>query len=128
MVTLTLKTMATSSILLDPIVANNTYREPTGSILPHILLYLFQIVALISPNFSGRRWVFIGILLALFVESQCNLHFITNLSLAQPFCIYWAFLFATFKNLILSSEKGLRHISSGMIAALKRLCVICHEL
>ncbi|KAF2690569.1 hypothetical protein K458DRAFT_287911 [Lentithecium fluviatile CBS 122367] len=92
--------------LLHDLNEDNIFGKPEGSITAHILLYLFQILAFVSSNFPGRRYLFTGILLALFIESQRNLHFTNNLGLAQPFCIQWSFLLASLEKLILSGKEG----------------------
>jgi hypothetical protein len=86
--------------------ANTVYNEPTSSKIPHILIYIVQILALWSPNFVARRFLFSGILLALYIETLRNLHFTNDLGSAQPFCIQWSFLIATFEKLLLSGDEG----------------------
>ncbi|KAI1144993.1 putative toxin biosynthesis protein [Nemania diffusa] len=86
--------------------ANNIFAEPEGSIVPHILLYIVQLVALISPNFPGRRYIFSGILLGLLFQVQLQPRFTNDLGSAQPFCIQWSFLVATLEKLLLSGDEG----------------------
>ncbi|KAI0471152.1 putative toxin biosynthesis protein [Xylaria cf. heliscus] len=86
--------------------ANNISSRPDGSIVPHILLYFFQLVALVSPKFPGRRYVFSGILLGLHVQVQLQPRFTDDIAIAQLFCIQWSFLLATLEKLLLSGDEG----------------------
>ncbi|KAI0549799.1 putative toxin biosynthesis protein [Xylaria curta] len=86
--------------------ANDMFKEPDGSIVPHILLYVVQLVAFMSPKFAGRRYIFSGILLGLLVQAQLHPRFTKDIGLAQPFCIQWSFLLATLEKLLLSGDEG----------------------
>ncbi|KAH6666346.1 toxin biosynthesis protein [Halenospora varia] len=86
--------------------ANKQLKGPDSSIIPHILLWFVQIIALASPPFLGRRAIFSVwiILLAIY----CNLHpyFTNDFALAQPFSIAWSFYMATLAKLLFSGPQG----------------------
>lgn len=92
--------------LEDPSVANDVFSETNDSIIPHIALYVTQLVALASPRFPGRRFVFSGILLALMVQAMRHPRFTKDIGTAQPFCIQWSFWIGTMEKLLLSGEEG----------------------
>ncbi|KAK7709274.1 hypothetical protein SLS63_013242 [Diaporthe eres] len=95
-----------AEVLEDRSVANDVFSEPNDSIVPHIALYVTQLVALVSPKFTGRRFFFSGILLALMVQAMRHPRFTNNMGTAQPFCIQWSFWIATMEKLLLSGEEG----------------------
>ncbi|KAH8773842.1 membrane bound O-acyl transferase family-domain-containing protein [Diaporthe sp. PMI_573] len=92
--------------LEDRSVANDVFSEANDSIIPHIALYVTQLVALASPKFPGRRFVFSGILLALMAQATRYPRFTNDMGRAQPFCIQWSFWLATMEKLLLSGEEG----------------------
>lgn len=63
-------------------------REPQGSILPHILLILFQIAILSGPPFPHRRELTIGAILGLSAACHAS-SFTQNLALANLFALAW---------------------------------------
>ncbi|KAF3058427.1 toxin biosynthesis protein [Daldinia childiae] len=85
---------------------NDIFPDPIGSITPYILLYVVQLVALASPKFPLRRFLFSGILLGLLVQTQTQPPFTNEIGLAQLFCIQWSFLLATLEKILLSGEEG----------------------
>lgn len=86
--------------------ANRDLRIPTGSIIPHILLLAAQILLLISPPFKGRPFLSVFMILSLLVFSQLNPYFTTDIGLAQPASIGWAFAMSTLEKLLLHGPFG----------------------
>ncbi|KAG9230929.1 toxin biosynthesis protein [Amylocarpus encephaloides] len=86
--------------------ANTVLIEPQSSIIPHIILYVSQIIALALPPFRGRREVFSILILGLAVYVYANPHFTNNVSLAQPFTIAWSYYMATLAKLLCSKVPG----------------------
>lgn len=83
--------------------------EPDGSVAPHILLALAQIIALISPQFPFRRHVFTAILVALFAASRLRPHFSNDPAVVQPFVLGWSTFLSAFEKIIFSGEEGPEH-------------------
>jgi hypothetical protein len=81
-------------------------RLPTGSSIPHILLLAAQILLLASPPFKGRRFISTYLILSLLVVSQLDPYFSTDVSVAQPASIGWAFAASTLEKLALSGPSG----------------------
>lgn len=79
-------------------------RTPTGSIIPHILLWVVQLVALASNPFRGRGTLFAGAIICLAILSQINPHFTNNIALAQPFTIGWSNYLSTLEKLLFCAE------------------------
>lgn len=86
--------------------SGRTLKEPDASILPHILLWLCQVVALACPAFRGRRALFSTLIIALAIECNLNPYFTTNFDLAQPFSLAWSFYLATLSKLLFSGRQG----------------------
>lgn len=78
---------------------NTKLREPDSSIIPHIALYVVQLVALASPDFRGRRPIFITLIISLAIYTLTHPHFTNDMALAQPFNIGWSFYLATIAKL-----------------------------
>jgi hypothetical protein len=93
---------------------NRQLLKPTGSITPHILLWMVQIVALASPRFRCRRLVFAGAIIATAIASQINPHFTNDIALAQPFTIGWSNYLSTLEKILFSGpgewEGSLWHV------------------
>ena len=87
-------------------ISNRTLHTPTGSIVPHLLLWAVQVVGLILPRFSGRRTLFSGAILALIFLSQVNPHFTNNIALAQPFTIGWSVYLSVLEKVLFSEQPG----------------------
>ena len=85
---------------------NRALHIPSGSILPHILLWALQLVALTSPPFHGRRAFFSVAILSLAVLSQINPHFTNDIALAQPFTIGWSIYLSTLEKILFSPDPG----------------------
>lgn len=85
---------------------HHTLRVPSASIVPHISLYLVQVIALASPRFKGRKHVFAVIILVLCIYTQIYPHFTNNVGLAQPFTIAWSYYLATLAKLVFSGPSG----------------------
>ncbi|KAF2789624.1 hypothetical protein K505DRAFT_410225 [Melanomma pulvis-pyrius CBS 109.77] len=81
---------------------NIVFKKPDSSIVPHILLWLVQIIALSSPPFTGRRATFSVLIIALGVYCNVKPHFTNNFDLAQPFSIAWSFYTAVLAKLLFS--------------------------
>jgi hypothetical protein len=84
-------------------------REPTGSIAPHILLLITQIIALTSPRFPFRRHIFTTLLLVLFTASRIHPHFSNDLGLVQPFILAWSTFLSSLEKIALSGDEGPEH-------------------
>lgn len=78
---------------------NTIFQEPQSSIIPHILLYIVQYIALISPQSQYRRVTFNVLIIGLAVYSLTHPHFTNDLTIAQPFNIGWSFYLATLAKL-----------------------------
>lgn len=85
---------------------NKELHTPTGSIIPHILLWVVQLVALASPPFRGRQAFFATAIILLAIISQTNPHFTNDIALAQPFTIGWSVYLSTLEKIILSAHPG----------------------
>ncbi|KAF2675645.1 hypothetical protein K458DRAFT_397757 [Lentithecium fluviatile CBS 122367] len=92
-------------------------RESDGSIAPHILLALAQIIALLSPQFPFRRHVFTAILIALFAASRLRPHFSNNPAIVQTFVLGWSTFLSAFERMYSLEKKGQR-ITSGALTGL----------
>ncbi|KAI1157501.1 toxin biosynthesis protein [Nemania serpens] len=92
-------------VVNDEHLANGTLKIPDASIVPHLLLFLVQILALASPSYRGLRIGFIFIITILAV--YCNLHprFTTNFYLAQPTSLAWSIYLPTIAKLCVSEGK-----------------------
>lgn len=80
-------------------------REPKGSILPHILLLVVQVVALSGPPFRGRRSLVSGAIIGLSVACHTN-QFTTNLGLANLFALAWPHYLLTLSHFVFASPGG----------------------
>ncbi|KAJ8069763.1 hypothetical protein OCU04_000182 [Sclerotinia nivalis] len=87
-------------------VPNTTLREPESSVIPHILLFVCQFVALALFRFSGRRPFFCIAIIVLAIWAHFHPHFTNNIALAQPFTIAWSYYMNTLAKLIFSGEEG----------------------
>ncbi|MCJ1458991.1 hypothetical protein MMC28_009368 [Mycoblastus sanguinarius] len=85
---------------------NKTLRNPNGSIVPHILLWAVQLVALTSPPFRGRRTLCSVTILSLAILSQINPHFTNDIAIAQPFTIGWSVYLSTLEKILFSADPG----------------------
>jgi hypothetical protein len=85
---------------------NTTLKEPDSSILPHLLLWLLQIVALSGPRFRGRRITMSLAIAALALYCNLHPHFTNDFDLAQPFSLAWSFYLATLSKLLFSGPQG----------------------
>lgn len=84
-------------------------REPDGSIIPHVLLALTQIIALVSPKFPYRRLFFTSILVALFIGSCVRPHFSNNESILLPFTFVWMTYLSALEKIMFSGDQGPEH-------------------
>ena len=87
-------------------IRNDTFAEPKDSIIPHILLWVVQIVALSSPPFRGRRELFVTTIICLAIWNQTHPHFTNDPGRAQPFAIAWSFYMNTLQMLLFSTALG----------------------
>lgn len=81
-------------------------QAPTGSIIPHLLLWIFQLLGLLSPPFNGRRIIFAVAIMFMAILSQINPHFTNDIALAQPFTIGWSICLSTLEKILFSSDPG----------------------
>ncbi|KAG6988940.1 thioredoxin reductase gliT [Physcia stellaris] len=79
---------------------------PTGSIVPHLLLWICQIFALFCPPFSGRATISAVAIGFLAIFSQIRPHFTNDIALAQPFTIGWSVCLSTLEKILFSSSPG----------------------
>ena len=91
--------MAAATSRLTP---NRTLLEPTGSIYPHIALWLVQLVVLVSPRFPRRRLVSATAIIGLVIASQIDPYFTQDVATAQPFTIGWANYLSTLEKVLFS--------------------------
>lgn len=96
----------TRGAAMSPNAPNRQLRTPTGSTTPHVLLWIFQILALASPPFQGRRTVFAIVIIVLFCTSQVEPHCFNDLALAQPLSIEWANALSTLEKILFSAPPG----------------------
>ena len=85
---------------------NLELREPTGSIVPHVLLWVVQLVALASPNFRGRRTFFATAIIVLTIWSMIDPNFTKDTGLARPFTLAWANYFSTLEKIMFAGVNG----------------------
>ncbi len=82
---------ATSLSSDDPgSVPNTSLRDPTGSIAPHVILMVLQLLALAGPPLPYRRGILIVITLSLGATYLSRPHFTNSFGLAQPFSMLWS--------------------------------------
>ncbi|KAF4614376.1 hypothetical protein G7Y89_g15360 [Cudoniella acicularis] len=86
--------------------ANRELATPTGSIIPHILLWLIQIITLSAPHFRGRRALFSCAIIFLAISALQNSHFTNDAKNAQPFALAWANWLATLEKILFSGDAG----------------------
>lgn len=97
---------ATSPSAAELSTPNLELREPTGSIVPHVLLCVVQLVALASPNFRGRRSFFVTAIIVLAIWSMIDPNFTNNTELARPFTLTWANYFSTLEKIMFAGANG----------------------
>ncbi|KAI1457506.1 toxin biosynthesis protein [Annulohypoxylon moriforme] len=85
---------------------NTALSDPDSSIIPHILLWVIQLVALSAPPFRGRRAGFSVLIAVLAVYCNLNPHFTNDFGLAQPFSLAWSFYMNTLAMLLFSGPQG----------------------
>lgn len=91
---------------MDKHLSGTALREPDASILPHILLWLCQGVALACPTFRGHRVLSSTLIIALAIQCNLNPYFTKNFDLAQPFSLAWSFYLATLSKILFSGGQG----------------------
>ena len=82
------------------------YAEPTGSVLPHQLIWLLQALALAGPRFPYRRPLFTASILACAIWLNAHPHFTNRVADMQPYALSWAFYVGTLDKLLLSDPAG----------------------
>ncbi|GAW20411.1 hypothetical protein ANO14919_099170 [Xylariales sp. No.14919] len=95
-----------TNVVSDEHLANGTLKIPDSSIIPHLLLFLVQILALASPPYRGLRIGFIFIITILAVYCNLHRHFTNNFDLAQPASLAWSFYLPTIAKLCVSEGKN----------------------
>lgn len=85
---------------------NTTLSNPDSSIIPHILLWGVELVALSTPPFPGRRAGFSMLIAGLAVYCNLNSHFTNDFGLAQPFSLAWSFYMNTLAMLLFTGPQG----------------------
>jgi hypothetical protein len=85
---------------------NSDLGTPTGSIVPHILLWVVQIVALAAPRFPGRRALSTSLIVFLAFAALRNAHFTDDPQSAQPFALAWANWLGTLEKILFSGKAG----------------------
>ena len=91
---------------VDLLKPNTIYNEPTGYILPHILLCAAQFFALLCPPFRGRNALFSATIFLLVIWSHFNAHFTNDPSAAQPFALLWPNYMGVVEKLLFSGPGG----------------------
>ncbi|KAI1182832.1 membrane bound O-acyl transferase family-domain-containing protein [Nemania serpens] len=86
-------------------VSDVSLREPTGSISPHLLLLVVQVVALAGPRFRKRQQLACTLIVALAVACHMN-QFTQNLGLANLFALAWPHYLTTLINFAFASRDG----------------------
>ncbi|KAI1422000.1 membrane bound O-acyl transferase family-domain-containing protein [Xylaria sp. FL1777] len=81
-------------------------KVPSASILPHIALYVVQLIALASPPSRYRSPVFAVIILGLGIYAHIYPHFTNDVAIAQPFTIAWSYYLGTLAKLLFSGRGG----------------------
>jgi gliotoxin/aspirochlorine biosynthesis aminotransferase len=84
---------------------NTQYEIPTGSIIPHLLLFIAPIAALSSNVFPGRRLFYSIAIIYLAISANLN-HFTLNPGIAQFFSLAWPHYLCVLSNLLFSSPGG----------------------
>jgi len=90
----------------DSLKPNRELQEPSGTITPHILLVILQLLALSSPKFPGRRMISTLSITGLAILSQLNSPFTQELSAAQPWSLMWPHYLSTLEKILFSGPKG----------------------
>jgi hypothetical protein len=85
---------------------NTTWREPTDSVTPHLLLWLIQFIALAAPPFRSRTAVFACLTVGLSIYAHVHAHFTNDIGLSQPFGIAWAYYFSTLEKFLFAGDLG----------------------
>ncbi|KAI1120231.1 membrane bound O-acyl transferase family-domain-containing protein [Nemania abortiva] len=86
-------------------VSDVSLREPTGSISPHLLLLVGQVVVLAGPRFRGRRHMTCTVIIILVIACHMN-QFTQNLGLANLFALAWPHYLTTLINFAFASQDG----------------------
>lgn len=79
---------------------------PSASIIPHVMLYVVQIIALVLPPSAARKYVFSGLIVGLAIHAHMHPHFTNDPGLAQPFTIGWSYYMATLAKLAFAGPAG----------------------
>ncbi|KAL8648013.1 MAG: hypothetical protein Q9210_005225 [Variospora velana] len=85
---------------------NYDLSPPTGSIIPYLVLWAVQLVALALPAFHGRRSLSALAIIVLAIVSHVNPHFTNDIALAQPFTIGWSVYLSTLEKIVFAAEPG----------------------
>ncbi|KAI1176310.1 membrane bound O-acyl transferase family-domain-containing protein [Nemania sp. FL0916] len=86
-------------------VSDVSLREPTGSISPHLILLVIQVLALAGPRFRGRRYLTCTLIILLAAACHMN-QFTQNLGLANLFSLAWPHYSTTLINFAFASKNG----------------------
>ncbi|KAH8161848.1 hypothetical protein CIB48_g6409 [Xylaria polymorpha] len=81
-------------------------RVPSASIVPHIALYIIQIIALAFSPSPYRGLVFAAIIIALAIYAHIYPHFTNDVAIIQPFTIAWSYYLGTIAKLLFSGPGG----------------------
>lgn len=84
---------------------NFIFTPADGSIVPHLLLFAVQMLALSAPPFTGRRVVFSAAIVVLAVAASLN-RFTTDPGLAQFFSLAWPHYLSVLEKLATSPYPG----------------------
>ncbi|KAK8105170.1 aminotransferase GliI [Apiospora kogelbergensis] len=86
--------------------ASPRLRDPSSSIIPHVALYVVQVLALASPPSRSRNYVFAALIAGLCLYTQFHPHFSNDPGLVQPFTIAWSYYLDTLSKLLFSGPRG----------------------
>lgn len=84
---------------------NFVFTEADGSIVPHLLLFGVQMIALAAPPFPGRRYIFCFAIVVLAILSHLN-RFTSDPGLAQFFSLAWPHYLSVLEKLWTSAYPG----------------------
>jgi len=95
---------APGSLPVDLFKPNTSFREPDSSILPHIAIYVVQVIFLVAPPFPARRSLFLLTLTSLAIYAQLHPHISNDPGTVQPFAISWSYYLATVEKVLFSID------------------------
>ncbi|KAI0114680.1 membrane bound O-acyl transferase family-domain-containing protein [Hypoxylon sp. NC0597] len=80
-------------------------QEPTGSIIPHVLLLGVQFIALCGPQFPTRKWLTSAAIIGLSAAAHAN-QYTDDMAFAHLFALAWPIYLLTLANFMFASSGG----------------------